>query len=161
MQQHDWSSTCDHVTSALLELHWLPQWRTGHTGIRAMPGGPVCWSKKWAAGLGNNRLTMVLNNCHEKLLLNIKRSVSPVYWNFKSHEKSDKLTCKISMSFGHLRSQCDLSLWLSTSKSNNFVSNCTELVYVLKFSLAHYNIIRYCLYGLISDQMWSRHDLDY
>ena len=27
------------------------QWRTGHTGIRAMPGGPVCWSKKvgrWA-----------------------------------------------------------------------------------------------------------------
>jgi len=37
------------------------QWRTGHTGIRAMPGGPVCWSTKWAASLGKN----ILNNCHE------------------------------------------------------------------------------------------------
>ena len=26
------------------------QWRTGHVGIWAMPGGPMSW-KKWAGGL--------------------------------------------------------------------------------------------------------------
>ena len=42
------------------------QWRTGHTGvIRAMPGGPVCWSKKWAAGLGKNNSWIIVtkNSC--------------------------------------------------------------------------------------------------
>jgi len=39
--------TCNHIITKM-------QWRTGHTGIWAMPGGPVCWSKKWAAGLSKN-----------------------------------------------------------------------------------------------------------
>ena len=40
------------LSKAVPELSF--QWQTGHTGILAMPGGSVCWSKKWAAGLGKN-----------------------------------------------------------------------------------------------------------